>query len=113
MSEKLDKPSWIKTKPEELKKIIVELAKKNHTPSQIGIILRDKHSIPKSKLLGKKITEILNESNVTYKTNHDTIQKKISNLKSHIDKNKHDYSASRSLTKQLWAVYHFNKTQKN
>ena len=32
------------------------------------------------------------------------MKNKIEGLKSHIEKNKHDYPASRSLTKKLWAL---------
>jgi small subunit ribosomal protein S15 len=110
-TEQEKKPSWIKIKPSELEKIVIELAKKGHSPAQIGLILRDKHGIPKVRLLGKKITKILEDAKIDYKSEKEQITKKIENLKSHIAKNKHDYTASRSLTKQLWALHHLAKKQ--
>jgi small subunit ribosomal protein S15 len=98
------KTNWIKIKPAELKKLVIDLHKEGNTPSKIGLILRDKHGIPKSKLLGKKITHILDEENITYSTDKIVLENKVKNLESHIKKNKHDYSAKRSLTKTLWAI---------
>ena len=104
------KPSWIKTKPEELKSLIADLAKQGKTPAQIGLALRDKHGIPKAKILGKKITQILQESNTPYKTEKQRVDEKIGNIKSHIEKHKHDYTAKRSLTKKLWDSYNLSKS---
>jgi small subunit ribosomal protein S15 len=106
-----EKASWVKTKPDELKKIIVDLAKQGKTLSQIGIILRDKHGIPKTKLLGKKISQILKESNIEFITEKQRVDSKISNIKSHLEKNKHDYTAKRSLTKKLWQSYHLKQAE--
>ena len=49
------KPSWIKTSQKELENLVIELAKEGKTPAQIGLVLRDKHGIPKTRLLGKGI----------------------------------------------------------
>ena len=105
------KPNWVKTTPAEMQKLVVDLAQKGNTPSKIGIILRDQQSIPKSKLLGKKITKILKEAGRVYITEKDITDKKIEKLKSHIEKHKHDYTAKKSLTKQLWSIYHLERQQ--
>jgi len=103
------KPSWIKTKPEELEKIVVDLAKSGESPAKIGLILRDKHGVPKAKLLGKKINQILKEKGVEFPTELQNAEKKLENLKSHFGKNKHDYPAKRSITKQLWVIRDLQK----
>jgi small subunit ribosomal protein S15 len=108
-TEKTTKPSWVKMKPAELEKIVVELAKEGKTPAQIGLTLRDKHGVPKAKLIGKKIKDILEENKIDYKTDEKIIEGQIEPLKTHIAKNKHDYTASRALTKKLWAVYRLKK----
>jgi small subunit ribosomal protein S15 len=108
-NQKIEKPSWVKIKPAELEEIVAELAKQGIPPAKIGLILRDKHGIPKSKLLGKRITEILKNSKITFTTEKDTVDKKIDKLRNHITKNKHDYPASRSLTKQLWNLHYLTK----
>jgi len=103
------KLSWVKMKPAELEKIVVDLAKKGANPAKIGLILRDEHGIPKAKLLGKRITEILKENNINFKTDKEIIQERLENIKVHMGKNKHDYSASRALTKKLWMVHKIKK----
>jgi|SRR3989344_1404191 len=104
-----EKTSWIKTKPAELEKIIKELAEQGNSPAKIGLILRDKHGIPKAKLLGKKITKILKDSNTKYVSDKEIVNDSIEKLKVHIGKNKHDYTASHSLSKKLWLSYRLNK----
>ncbi len=104
-----EKSSWIKIKPAELEKIVVDLAKEGNTPAKIGLTLRDKHSIPKTKVLAKKVTKILKEANIKYIAEKDIISEKIEKLKNHIAKNKYDQSAKRSLSKKLWLLYALNK----
>lgn len=102
---KTAKPGWVKMKPAELEDIIVELARKGESPAKIGLILRDKHGVPKSKLLGKRIMTILKEKGISCKDEKGFIDEKIEVLNKHISKNKHDYRASRALTKKLWDLY--------
>ncbi|MDO8508961.1 MAG: hypothetical protein Q7S27_04725 [Nanoarchaeota archaeon] len=109
--EKEEKSSWIKIKPQELEKIIVDLAKQGNSPAKIGLILRDKHGIPKTRLLGKKVTQILKEANVKYTTEKEIVENKITNLKSHMGKNKYDNTAKKSLAKRLWLLHTLNKNQ--
>jgi small subunit ribosomal protein S15 len=104
-SEKTEKMNWVKAKPEEIEKIVVELAQKGDSPAKIGLILRDKYGIPKAKLMGKKITKILKDKKVTIKTESIQTQEKIDKLKVHTVKNKHDHTASRAITKHLWAMH--------
>jgi len=98
------KDSWIKMKPAELEKIVIELAKQGESPAKIGLILRDKYGIPRAKLLGRKITKILKEKGFDEDFEKKEVEKKIEKLKEHLRGNKHDYSASRALTKRLWAL---------
>ena len=98
------KPDWVKMKPAELEALVVQLGKAGETPAAIGNVLRDKHGIPKAKLLGKKISQILTEHKIPFKTEKVQMDEKIKNLESHIKKNKNDKGANRSLTKSLWAI---------
>lgn len=111
---KSEKPTWVKMKVDELEKIVVELAKEGKSPAEIGLILRDKHGVPKARLIGKRIKDILDEKGLTYNSDRQMIEKKVGKLKEHLAKrNKHDYSASRALTKKLWALQRIEKLQKN
>ncbi len=104
-------PNWMKTKAEDLEKIIVQLGKEGKNPAQIGLILRDQHGIPKAKLVGKKISRILRENNVQFEGLKEVTEKRVESLKSHMGKNKHDHTAVRSLSKRLWVLHKLQKKQ--
>ena len=89
--------SWVKIKPQELEKTVVELSNKGTPPEKIGLILRDQHGVPKAKLLGKKIGQILKENGIDTNSEHDNVAKKIDILKKHFEKNKHDYTSKKAL----------------
>jgi len=58
-------PRWIQLNQEEIKALIVELAKKGYGPSMIGIILRDQFAIPLVKpVVGKKLVQIMEEQGI-------------------------------------------------
>lgn len=99
-----EKADWVKMKPAELEKIVVDLAKKGETPAKIGLILRDMHGIPKAELLGKSITQILNDAKVSFKSDQEIIKENMENIKKHIALHKHDFGAKRSLTKAIWGL---------
>ena len=92
-----------------MEKIVVELAKKGETPAKIGLILRDSYGIPKSKLFGKRISEILNEKGVGYKSEKNILEENINALRDYTRKHKHDFCASRALTKKLWKIHTYEK----
>ncbi|KAH0560369.1 40S ribosomal protein S13 [Cotesia glomerata] len=53
-------PTWLKLTPEDSKDLIFKLAKKGHTPSQIGVILRDSHGVGQVRFrTGNKILRIV------------------------------------------------------
>ena len=58
-------PSWITLTPAEIEALVVKYSKDGLTPSQIGIKLRDQHSIPLIKAITKKgINQILEENDL-------------------------------------------------
>jgi len=105
---KSEKSELGKMKPAELEKLVVELAKKGETPAKIGLILRDKHAVPKAKLLGRKITQILRDAKIPYKTDRDVLNAKVEKVRRHIELHKHDCGAKKSLTKTLWSLRDMN-----
>ena len=104
MTEKTKKADWVKIKPAELEKIVVELYKQDKSLAKIGLVLRDQYGIPKAKLLGRKIKKILTDAKVQLRSDADAIQKKIDTLNKHIEKNKHDQPAKKKLVKEIWAL---------
>jgi len=96
--EQLEKPSWVKIKEPELKKVIAELSQKN-SPSQIGFILRDQYGIPSTRVFGKKLKVYLNELGIEKNEDLENAEKKIDKIKKHLDKNITDKKAKHKLQK--------------
>ena len=96
--EQLTKPTWIKMKEPELKKVILELSEK-HAPSKIGIILRDQYGIPTTKIYGKKLGAYLGELGIETKEELENAEKKFNALKEHLKKNVTDKGAKHRLQK--------------
>mgnify|MGYP001605517926 CR=1 FL=1 len=92
----LKKPLWLKYTKEEIEKIILKLADKGLTAEKIGLMLRDRYGIPKVKLYGLKIKEVLEEK--FKEPSLINLEKKSQKLEGHVKKNKHDRKANRSLT---------------
>lgn len=82
--------------PAELSEIVVSLANAGHSPSKIGLILRDEHGVKDfSKEIGKSITEVLKENKLLGEMPEDLlnlIQRSVI-LYNHLQKNKKDFSA--------------------
>ena len=58
-------PTWVKQNPTEIEELVVKYAKDGLRPSEIGIKLRDQHSIPLTRHIVKKtVTEILEQKGV-------------------------------------------------
>jgi small subunit ribosomal protein S15 len=96
--EKLSKPTWVKMKDTELKKIIAELAEK-YAPAQIGIVLRDQYGIPTTKIFGKKLKELLKEVGIERNEDLENAEKKVENMKEHLKTNITDRKAKHKLQK--------------
>jgi len=92
----LTKPTWVKMKEPELKKIILELSE-TYAPSQLGIILRDQYGIPTTKIFGKKLKAYLKELGIDRNEDLENATKKIDNLKEHLKNNITDRSAKHKL----------------
>ena len=96
----LKKPSWITQKPEEIQELITKYGKEGLSPSQIGIKLRDQHSIPLVKpIINKGITEVLSEKNLKSELPEDlqNIVNKAIGLQKHLRTHKSDHRNVRSL----------------
>jgi len=98
-SPKPEKPHWFSMKPEEVEKLIVELAKKGLTPVKMGLILRDNCGVNSVKVItGKKIKKILEEKGIEVEPHElNALKKRIKALKKHLEKNKKDTRAKRGL----------------
>ena len=93
-------PSWIKQDPKEIEELIVKYGKEDLAASQIGIKLRDQHSIPLVKpIIKKTITRVLEENDLKPELPEDlnNIVVKAVGLQKHLKINKKDNRNRRSL----------------
>ena len=93
-------PSWIKQDVKEIEELIVKYGKDDLSASQIGVKLRDQHSIPLVKpIIKKTISEVLEENDLKTDLPEDlnNIVKKAIGLQKHLKANKGDNRNVRSL----------------
>ena len=93
-------PSWVKIESKEIEELIVKYGKEDLTASQIGIKLRDQHSIPLVQpILKKTISQVLEENELKTELPEDlnNIVKKAIGLQKHLKANKGDRRNVRSL----------------
>jgi len=83
---------------EEIEEQVVSLANAGHSPSSIGLILRDEHGVKNFRdEMGKTVQELLKENNLLGEMPEDLLNliKRSVVLFNHMNKNKKDYSAKR------------------
>ena len=93
-------PSWIKQDAKEIEELIVKYGKDDLASSQIGVKLRDQHSIPLVKpIIKKTISQVLEENDLNgdLPEDLDNIVKKAIGLQNHLKSNKKDNRNRRSL----------------
>jgi len=93
-------PSWLKIEAKEIEELIVKYGKEDLTASQIGMKLRDQHSIPLVKpILKKTISQVLEENELKTELPEDlnNIVNKAIGLQKHLKSNKGDRRNIRSL----------------
>lgn len=96
----LKKPVWLKYTEAEVKEIILKIVEKNPemTSEKIGLVLRDKYGIPKTKIYGFKISQVLKEANKYDAPDNKNLLKKAEKLERHMAKNHGDKRTARSLS---------------
>jgi len=99
-----DPPEWSDVDSETIEEHVVELAEQGHSPSEIGLKLRDEGvqgtPIPDVKLAtGKKVTEILDENDADPEIPEDlrSLFERAVRLNEHVQENPTDYQNKRAL----------------
>jgi small subunit ribosomal protein S15 len=93
-------PPWIQYTPDEVEQLVVELARRGFTPSQIGMILRDQYGIPLVKpITGKKITKILEEHGIKLELPEDLLNliRRALRIRKHLEEHPKDMASRRGL----------------
>jgi small subunit ribosomal protein S15 len=93
-------PDWVVYQPEEVKALIINLAREGRSPSEIGTILRDEHSVPLVKpIVGYGILRVLREADLAPDIPEDlyNLMVKAARLRRHMERNLKDFSNKRAL----------------
>jgi small subunit ribosomal protein S15 len=101
--------------PEEVRSIIVKLAKEGLTQSQIGVMLRDEYGVPLTKqVVGESVGEVLKENKLTLKIPEDlqNLLEKAQRVQKHLNANKSDRKNVRSLELIEAKIYRLSKFYK-
>ncbi len=91
---------WLEYNNKEIVDLIVSLAKKGKSASEIGTMLRDQYGVPDVKaIVGKKITQILKEKKLAPELPEDMLNllKQALKLRKHMERNHNDDSNRRGL----------------
>ena len=86
-----------RAKLEDVEKLVLDIAKTEKSPAKIGEIMKKKHGIQKTKILGKKISKILKDNNINYQSDLDIVNARIAKIDAHFSKNKQDKHVKRDL----------------
>ena len=115
-------PSWLKATPEDVKDLIIKLARKGLSPSQIGVILRDQHGVPQTRFVtGNKILRILKSAGLAPELPEDLycLIKKAVSVRKHLERNRNDKDSKfrliciESRIHRLVSLYYLDKSHLN
>jgi small subunit ribosomal protein S15 len=93
-------PNWVIYKPDEVKALIINLAREGRSQSEIGNILRDEHGIPLTKpIVGHGVRKVLEEAGLAPRIPEDlyNLMVKATKLRRHLDRNPKDFNNKRGL----------------
>ena len=93
-------PKWVRYNKKEVEKLVLKLAKEEHSSAEIGLILRDQYGVPNIReITGKKVMQMLKENDFTSEYPEDlmNLMRKALKVKEHLSSHKHDPFAIRGL----------------
>ncbi|MFW9826106.1 MAG: 30S ribosomal protein S15 [Candidatus Thorarchaeota archaeon] len=112
---RLEKPVWIEPSPEEVESEVIKLARRGHSKSKIGTIMRDSRGVPLVKVVtGKKITQILNENDIVAPLPEEltNLVRKALSIRKHLETNHKDLEAKKGLNRTESKIYRLIKYYK-
>ncbi len=108
-------PNWVVYQPNEVKALIINLAREGKTQSQIGNILRDVHGVPLVKpIVGYGIRKVLEEAGLAPEIPEDlyNLMVRATRLRRHMDRNPTDYSNKRGMQLTESMIYRVTRYYK-
>ncbi len=112
---RLEKPTWVEPSQEEVESEVVKLARRGHSKSMIGTIMRDSRGVPLVKLVtGKKVTQILEENEIKSTLPEDlaNLVRKALNIRKHLETNHKDKESRKGLNRCESKIYRLIKYYK-
>jgi len=112
---RLEKPVWVELSPDEVESEVVKLARRGHSKSMIGTIMRDSRGVPLVKIVaGKKISHILTENDIETPLPEDlsNLVRKALNIRKHLETNHKDFESIKGLNRTESKIYRLIKYYK-
>jgi small subunit ribosomal protein S15 len=112
---RLEKPAWVELSSEEVESEVTKLARKGHSKSMIGTIMRDSRGVPLVKVVtGKRITQILKENEIEAPLPEElaNLVRKALNVRKHLESNHKDLEARKGLNRTESKIYRLIKYYK-
>ena len=94
-------PDWQPIEKQEIKDIVVRLAREGRTGAYIGLVLRDQHGVPNVKLAtGQTMSEIIQEGGLAPQIPEDlqNLMRRAVHLQGHLATHRRDLHNARGLT---------------
>jgi small subunit ribosomal protein S15 len=105
-------PNWVVYQPDEVKALIINLAREGKRQAEIGNILRDVHGVPLVKpIVGYGIGKVLEEAGLEPQVPNDlyNLMVRATRLRRHLERNPKDYSNKRGLQLTESMIYRVTK----
>jgi small subunit ribosomal protein S15 len=112
---RLEKPVWVEPSQEEVENEVIKLARRGHSKSRIGTIMRDSRGIPLVKVVtGKKITQILEENEIEASLPEDltNLVRKALKIRNHLETNHKDLESRKGLSRTESKIFRLIKYYK-
>jgi small subunit ribosomal protein S15 len=93
-------PNWVVYQPDEVKALIINLAREGRQQSEIGGILRDEYGIPLVRpIVGYGVEKVLREAGLAPRIPEDlyNLMVRATRLRRHMERNPKDFSNKRGL----------------
>jgi small subunit ribosomal protein S15 len=108
-------PNWVIYQPDEVKALIINLAREGRSQSDIGNILRDQYGVPLVKpIVNMSIREVLEEAGLASEIPEDlyNLMVRATRLRRHIERNPKDFSNKRGLHMTESMIYRLTRYYK-
>lgn len=108
-------PDWVVYQPDEVKALIINLAREGKSPSEIGNVLRDEYSIPLVKpIVGYGVLRVLQEAGIAPRIPEDlyNLMVRATRLRRHLERNPKDLHNKRSLHLTESRIYRLTRHYK-